>query len=93
MPSRAWARQVLPRASSWHTLGQSSQFGPDPCDVRVRAGGCRPTGPEERAHVGNALRDKTVVVVGGGSGITRAAMTNTFLTGVTLKVVGGEPLI
>ena len=43
--------------------------------------------------MGNALRDKTVVVVGGGSGITRAAMTNTFLTGVTLKVVGGEPLI
>jgi NAD(P)-dependent dehydrogenase (short-subunit alcohol dehydrogenase family) len=78
--------------------------------------------------MGNALHDKTVVVVGRGSGIARAvalraheegarvivagrdkakladaydgldvgavlfAMTNSFLTGVTLKLDGGEPL-
>ena len=73
--------------------------------------------------MGNTLRDKTVVVVGRGTGIARAvkrdyfkhiadgnparrigttdeiagavlfAMTNSFMTGMTLKVDGGEPLV
>lgn len=55
--------------------------------------------------MGNALQDKTVVVVGRGNNpagrigtpedIASAAlfsMTNSFLTGVTLKIDGGEPL-
>jgi NAD(P)-dependent dehydrogenase (short-subunit alcohol dehydrogenase family) len=49
--------------------------------------------------VANTLQDKTVVVVGRGSGIADVAgaalfaMNNTFMTAMTLKVDGGEPLI
>jgi len=49
--------------------------------------------------MGNALQDKTVVVVGRRTGASKDvagavlfAMTNSFLTGVTLKIDGGEPL-
>jgi len=49
--------------------------------------------------MGNALQDKTVVVVGRRTGASKDvagavlfAMTNSFLGGVTLKIDGGEPL-
>lgn len=46
-----------------------------------------------------SLKDQTVLVIGRGSGLARAiaqgvlfALTNTFLTGQTLHIDGGEPL-
>ena len=44
----------------------------------------------------NTLHDKTVLVVGTPEDVASAvlfAMTNTFMTGMTLRVDGGEPLI
>ncbi|WP_231964584.1 SDR family oxidoreductase [Mycobacterium sp. E2699] len=79
---RATARaDMLPPAPDRHILGQTSQFW-------GRIGSC-PHARSDRT-VGNALRDRTVVVVGRGSGIARAVALLARSEGARVVVAGRD---